>query len=70
MIVRNRLIQSLNCHRDATTTTRSASHAPANKLPGILRTMKQANCFIVLPQESSGVEPDDTALVQPFDTFV
>lgn len=37
---------------------------------GILRSMSQANCFIVLPRESGGVEPGDTVLVQPFDTLV
>jgi molybdopterin molybdotransferase len=37
---------------------------------GILRSMSQANCFIVLPHESGPVEPGDAVLVQPFDTFI
>jgi molybdopterin molybdotransferase len=37
---------------------------------GILSSMSRANCFIVLPHEAGSVEPGDTVLVQPFDTFV
>jgi molybdopterin molybdotransferase len=33
---------------------------------GILSSMTQANCFIVLPMESTGVEPGATVDVQPF----
>jgi molybdopterin molybdotransferase len=33
---------------------------------GILRSMSQANCFIILPQESGDVEPDTEVEVQPF----
>jgi len=33
---------------------------------GILRSMSQANCFIVLPLENAGVEPGATVEVQPF----
>ncbi|MBI2992638.1 MAG: molybdopterin molybdotransferase MoeA [Gammaproteobacteria bacterium] len=33
---------------------------------GILRSMSQANCFIVLPLESAGVEPGAMVEVQPF----
>ncbi len=33
---------------------------------GILTSMSLANCFILLPEESSGVEPGDSVLIQPF----
>lgn len=33
---------------------------------GILRSMSQANCFIILPLESSGVKPGTLVDVQPF----
>ncbi len=33
---------------------------------GILRSMSQANCFIVLPMESASVEPGTMVKVQPF----
>ena len=33
---------------------------------GILRSMAQANCFIILPVESEQVEPDTLVEVQPF----
>jgi len=33
---------------------------------GILSSMSQANCFIVLPMESEGVEPGEAVDVQPF----
>lgn len=33
---------------------------------GILRSMSEANCFIVLPEESGRIEPGDEVLVQPF----
>jgi molybdopterin molybdotransferase len=33
---------------------------------GILRSMSQANCFIILPMESSEIEPNNLVDVQPF----
>ena len=33
---------------------------------GILSSMSQANCFIILPMESEGVQPGDLVDVQPF----
>lgn len=33
---------------------------------GILRSMSQANCFIVLDEDCSGVQPGDTVSVMPF----
>jgi molybdopterin molybdotransferase len=33
---------------------------------GILRSMTQANCFIILPMDSAGVEPGTLVEVQPF----
>ncbi len=33
---------------------------------GILRSMADANCFIVLPLENNGVNPDDLVDVQLF----
>ena len=37
---------------------------------GILRSMSDANCFIILPMESSGVEVGDTVQVLPFESIV
>ena len=37
---------------------------------GILRSMSQANCFIILPIESSGVEPGTFVDIQPFSGLV
>ncbi len=37
---------------------------------GILSSMTQANCFIIIPEEETCVEPGSVVLVQPFDTFV
>ena len=34
---------------------------------GILKSMSQANCFIVLPDDSEGVSPGEWVEVQPFD---
>jgi molybdopterin molybdotransferase len=33
---------------------------------GILRSMSQANCFIILPMDSEGIEPETMVEVQPF----
>ncbi len=37
---------------------------------GILTSMSRANCFIILPMESTGVAPGDTVLIQPFEGLV
>jgi molybdopterin molybdotransferase len=37
---------------------------------GILSSMSQADCFIVLPAESGDVEPGDLVLVEPFQGLV
>ncbi len=37
---------------------------------GILRSMADANCFIVLPLESEGIKPGDMVQVQPFHGLV
>ncbi len=37
---------------------------------GILRSMSEANCFIILPMESSGVEAGDTVQVLPFEAII
>ena len=37
---------------------------------GILTSMSQANCFILLPEESENIEPGDMVMVQPFDHFI
>ncbi len=37
---------------------------------GILRSMSQANCFILLPVESQGAEPGETVEIQPFEGFI
>jgi len=47
---------------EVTTTGRQGS--------GILTSMSQANCFILLPEERGDINIGDTVLVQPFDAFV
>jgi molybdopterin molybdotransferase len=37
---------------------------------GILTSVSQANCFIVLPDDSTGSSPDDMVEVQPFEGMV
>lgn len=37
---------------------------------GVLRSMSEANCFIVLPEDNAGVQAGDMVLVQPFDGLV
>ncbi len=37
---------------------------------GILRSMSDADCFVVLPADCSAVQPGDTVLVQPFNGLV
>ncbi len=37
---------------------------------GILRSMSDANCFIILPMESSGVEVEDQVQVLPFEAII
>ena len=36
---------------------------------GILRSMSQANCFIILPLESEGAKPGDLVAAQPFSSL-
>ncbi|MBS0509885.1 MAG: molybdopterin molybdotransferase MoeA [Proteobacteria bacterium] len=33
---------------------------------GVLRSMSEADCFIVLPEDCAGIEPGEPVLVQPF----
>ncbi len=37
---------------------------------GILRSMSDANCFIILPMDSAGIETNDIVKVLPFETIV
>jgi molybdopterin molybdotransferase len=37
---------------------------------GILRSMSEANCFIILPESCTGICAGDTVAVQPFDGLV
>ena len=37
---------------------------------GVLRSMTEANCFIILPADSSGVDAGDTVQVLPFEAVV
>ncbi len=37
---------------------------------GILSSMTEANCFIVLAEEQESVDPGSTVDVEPFSTFV
>jgi molybdopterin molybdotransferase len=41
-------------------------HSTGNQGSGILSSMSHANCFVVLPPESTGAEPGDIVEVQPF----
>jgi molybdopterin molybdotransferase len=37
---------------------------------GILTSMSEANCFILLAEDCATIEAGDSVLVQPFDTFI
>ena len=37
---------------------------------GILRSMSDANCFVILPMESTGIEVGDTVQVLPFEAII
>ena len=37
---------------------------------GILTSMSQANCFILLDEDSATVQAGDTVVVQPFDLYL
>jgi len=37
---------------------------------GILRSMSEADCFVILPEDCTNVQPGDTVLVQPFHGLV
>ena len=37
---------------------------------GVLRSMSEADCFVVLPADCTGVQPGDTVFVQPFHGLV
>ncbi|HCX88875.1 MAG TPA: molybdopterin molybdenumtransferase MoeA [Gammaproteobacteria bacterium] len=37
---------------------------------GILSSMSQANCFVILPMDSVGAQPGDTVMVEPFSGLV
>ncbi len=37
---------------------------------GILRSMSQANCFILLPENCDGIAENDTVMVQPFSGLI
>jgi len=41
-----------------------------NQGSGVLRSMTEANCFIVLAEECAGVQPGDSVLVQLFDGLI
>jgi molybdopterin molybdotransferase len=41
----------------------------AHQGSGVLRSMSETNCYIVLAEERGGVEPDDLVAVQPFDAL-
>ena len=43
-------------------TVRSSGHQGS----GVLRSMSEANCFIILPLEQGDVEPGTEVEVQPF----
>jgi molybdopterin molybdotransferase len=37
---------------------------------GVLTSMSQANCFILLPEENTGVEAGEQVVIQPFDGLI
>jgi molybdopterin molybdotransferase len=41
-----------------------------NQSSGVLTSMSDANCFIVLPAEQTRVEPGDSVLIQPFSNWL
>jgi len=45
-------------------------HGTGDQGSGILRTMSQANCFIILPEENAGVAAGDWVDVQPFEGLI
>ena len=47
-------------------TGRLAVRSTGGQGSGILSSMHEANCFIVLPLESEGVEPGSEVDVEPF----
>ncbi len=51
---------------DGTLQVRSTGHQGS----GILRSMSEANCFIILTEDSSGVEAGDLVSVEPFHGLV
>jgi molybdopterin molybdotransferase len=38
-----------------------------NQGSGVLRSMSEANCFVVLPEDCAGVQPGDPVAVELFD---
>jgi len=45
-------------------------HGTGDQGSGILSTMSRANCFIILPDESAGVEAGERVYVQPFEGLI
>ena len=41
-----------------------------NQSSGVLTSMSDANCFIVLPAEQTRVEPGDSVMIQPFSNWL
>ena len=62
-------IEYLRCRlvREAGELTVSIAGAQGS---GVLRSMSEANCFVVLPEDCSAVQPGDTVLAQPFNGLV
>ncbi len=56
----------LETGEDGTLVVRSTGHQGS----GILRSMSEANCFIILTEESSGVEAGELVSVEPFQGLV
>ncbi len=56
----------LETGEDGTLIVRSTGHQGS----GILRSMSEANCFIILTEESSGVEAGELVSVEPFQGLV
>lgn len=50
---------------DGTLSVEKAGHQGS----GILTSMSRANCFILLPEDNSGVQPGDTVTIQPLGRF-
>ena len=55
-----------NSNNDGTITVHKSGHQGS----GILTSMSEANCFILLDEDNAGVSAGDTVRIQPFDVII